>query len=440
MRDAVLSQAMRTSDQARRSRILWIAYVFPPVGGTQGLRMQRYLQEITRANPAIEIDVLTIRQAAANPQFDRMLGPPDAAGVRVHRVRPGLLHRLRYRWRLDQRCAGRGRATAVLANTIHVSNLGWIPRGAAWLAVHRARRSYDAVYVFVDPFASLILGVIATLLNPRARLVLEYGDPRIPVRHRRLPLSRAGSALERKALHRSGAAIFRTWGAVRAYRDHYPSVPAGTFTVLYGGVDWEPYDSVPPALGGPPGFSIIYTGTIYADSVDPEPFFRAVGRVAAAEENGPISVRMVGAQSPVVTGLVRDLGLGGLVTVTGHVPASEVIPIQRSAAFLLAFGTRTRYKISSKLAQYVAARVPILYVSELPDDPGAELVSRTRRGLVVPNEAGAIADAILEARRSWLRGDLHARFDLSRTGAFSWQQVSSEVGSLLTGSARGRPG
>jgi glycosyltransferase involved in cell wall biosynthesis len=430
---------METSGQARRPRILWVAYVFPPVGGTQGLRMQRYLQEITRADPAIAIDVLTIHQAAANPQFDRMLGLPGADGVRVHRVRPGVLHRLRYRWRLDQRCLGRGPATAAAANTIRLSNLGWLPRGAFWLAAGRTRRRYDAVYVFVDPFASLILGLVAALLNPRARLMLEYGDPRIPVRHRRLPLSRAGSVLERRALHRSCVAVFRTWGAVRAYQDHYPSVAAGTFTVLYGGVDWEPYDAVPAALGGPPNFSIVYTGTLYADSVDPEPFFRAVARVAAAQEDGSISVRMVGAESPAVSRLVRELSLEGLVTVAGHVPASEVIPIQRSAALLLAFGTRTHYKISSKLAQYIAARVPILYVTELADDPGAELVSRTRRGPVVPNEAGAIAAAILEARRAWLSGDLGARFDLSRTGEFSWQQVGSEVGTLLTGAARDRP-
>ena len=51
------------SDTNTQLRILWVAYVFPPAGGTQGVRMKRYLEEIIRAQPDAEIDVLTIRQS-----------------------------------------------------------------------------------------------------------------------------------------------------------------------------------------------------------------------------------------------------------------------------------------------------------------------------------------------------------------------------------------
>lgn len=127
-----------------------------------------------------------------------------------------------------------------------------------------------------------------------------------------------------------------------------------------------------------------------------------------------------------------------MVSFTGHVPASQVISMQRSAALLLAFGFQTPYKISSKIAQYFAARVPILFIGETYDDPGAELVRRYRRGVNASNEADAIANAILDVYGSWQRGDLGRRFDLSRTGQYSWQQVSAQVRTLLAGSMGGR--
>jgi glycosyltransferase involved in cell wall biosynthesis len=428
---------------AGQPRVLWIAYVFPPAGGTQGLRMQRYLQEITRADPSLTIDVLTIRQSAANPQYDEMLGLGAIEGVRVHQVRPGWLHEMRYRWRLDQRSlpGGRARANAAVLSLIHLSNLGWIPWAATWIAVRGTvvRRRYDAVYVFVDPFASLLLAMIAAVLNPGARLVMEYGDPRIPVRRGRRSLLRAAAVLEERTLRRSAAAIFRTQAAIRAYQARYPSVSPERFAVLYGGVDWEPYDAPAPAPASPGAaeFTIAYTGTLYVDSVDPEPFFRAVARVAACGVE-PVRVRMVGAESPVAVSLVRDLGLGEVVSFTGHVPASQVISMQRSATLLLAFGFQVPYKISSKIAQYFAARVPILFIGEAYDDPGAELVRRYRRGVNAPNEAGAIASAILDVHGSWQRGDLGRRFDLSRSGQYSWHQLGGQVRTLLTGSTGGR--
>jgi glycosyltransferase involved in cell wall biosynthesis len=423
---------MTISDGVRMRRILWIAYVFPPAGGMQGLRMQRYLQEIALAHPDTTIDVLTIQQSQANPQFDPTLAGHLPAAVRVICVNPGILHLLRYRWHLDSRSTARHATAgaAIWLTLIRLSNLSWIPRAATWI-IRSARRRYDAIYVFVDPFASVGLGLLAAGLNPAARLVLEFGDPRIPVRLGYQPLRRISARLERKALCRSAAAIFRTQAAISAYRTYYSGVPADRFTVLYGGVDWEPYDAAPDVPARPTVFSIAYTGTIYADSVDPAPFFMALARIVRS--GAVIDVRIAGAPSRVITELVRDLDLDHVVRQVGHVDAKGVVAIQRTATLLLAFGCSSRYKISSKLAQYIAARTPILYVAESEAEPGAELVRQSRRGEVVRNEADAIEAAILDFRQAWECGELRDRFELSRSTEFSWQQLGGEVGSLLGG-------
>lgn len=422
---------MLVTDTSAQLRILWIAYVFPPAGGTQGVRMKRYLEEIIRAQPGAQIDVLTICQSRANPQYDTELERDLPHRAHIYRVRPGMLHNARYGWALDRRNqVSRSRLSrSILTVSIKLSNIGWIPRAAWWL-VRRSRSTYDAIYVFVDPFGSLVLGLLAHRLNPRARLVLEYGDPRTPTRKVSPILSGAAARVEAMALSRSSGIIFRTPAAVRAYRDRYRGLELDRFCVLYGGVDWEAYDEI--AVDAAEQFTICYTGTIYADSVDPAPFFQAVARVVARHE-GSLRVLMMGAESPQVIRLVRQLGLQETVSLEGHVPIGQIAVRQRTAHLLLAFGVNCEYKISSKLAQYVAARVPVLYVSEAPDDQGAELIRRSRRGLCVANDVDAIEAALLDAWSAWQGGRLAGRFDLSRTGEYSWEQVAGGVMALLGG-------
>jgi glycosyltransferase involved in cell wall biosynthesis len=410
-------------------RILWIAYVFPPVGGTEGLRMVRYLEEIVRADPQIAVDVLTVQPDTAVPQYDPALVRALPASVRVVRVQPGALHRLRYRFGLDGLALSRPPWRRALARAvISLSNLAWIPRATCLLWKKRVC-AYVGVYIFVDPFASLLLALVARRVFRDARIVMEYGDPRLPCRSGPRPLLTAARYVERRALL-CGKAIFRTHEAVQLYQSHYPAIPSSNLSVLYGGVDWEAYDAV-AAGARTKEFQIVYTGTIYADSVDPSPFMEAIAEVALSGRS--ITVLIAGAPDPGMVRLTRVLGLENVVTFRGHVPAADLPAIQRSATLLLAFGFRNPYKLSSKLAQYVAARVPILYLAGSPSEPGAKLVAEARRGIVVPNRVTQIAEGIEAARQLWEKGEMAVRFDLSRTGEFSWAQAAKQILPLLDG-------
>ncbi|HVB42311.1 MAG TPA: glycosyltransferase [Streptosporangiaceae bacterium] len=386
--------------------------------------MQRYLQEIVKNDPHLRIDVLTIRQAEANAQFDPTVAVNLPSAVRVHRVNPGTLYRHRFAWDLDTKILARdGWLAAAPLAAVRLGNIPWIPRGAAWIA-RRARADYDGIYVFADPLASITLGILAASLNPRARLVLEYGRG-IP------PLSAAAASLEKRALSRCAAAVVRTRATVHAYQARYPSVPPERFKILYGGVDWSDYHVALSKTAPTTHFSIVYTGTIYADSLSPRPFLEAVARIAKAGLYR-VSVTIVGASNPVVSREVDDLALGNVVNFAGHVGLDKIAAIQTEASLLLAIGFKSPFKISSKLAQYAAARVPVLYIADSPDDPGASLVSQSGRGLVAPNDVVAIESAINHVRRLTNDHKLPERFDLSDSGQFSWQQIATEIATLLT--------
>ena len=423
---------MSPEDDSTWTRILWIANVFPPEGGAQGSRMQQYLARLCEAHPDLRVDVLTIHQTKLNMQFDPHLLDDIPASVRIHRVKPGALYRLRYRWGLDRRylMSADSWFGHVMLSMIQLGNLGWIPRAALWLGRQRTGR-YDAIYVFVDPFGSLALALLASILNPGARLVLDYGDPRISARGIKALFGRTAARIEEHALRRCSSAIFRTSAVADAYSAAYRSVPADRLAVIYGGVDYELYDA-PNAPSGAELFQICYTGTIYHHSADPSPFFHAVARIVAGRR-GRVRVIIAGAENPTIARLVKELDLTTAVTMTGHLPMSRIVPIQRSANLLLAFGKDNPYQISAKLAEYISARVPVLYITESPDDPGAELIRSSGRGLLVENTVDAIEDAILRCLRLWQDNKLLSLFNLSRTDQFSWHRVADDLTPHITG-------
>ena len=157
-----------------------------------------------------------------------------------------------------------------------------------------------------------------------------------------------------------------------------------------------------------------------------------MARIVAGDRR-QVRVIIAGAENPNITRLVKELDLTAAVTMTGHLPMSRIVPIQQSASLLLAFGVDNPYQISAKLAEYITARVPVLYITGSPDDPGAELIRSSGRGLVVENTAGAIEDAILRYLRLWQDDKLPSLFDLSRTDQFSWHRVAGEFASQITG-------
>jgi glycosyltransferase involved in cell wall biosynthesis len=423
---------MSLQGDTTQRRILWIAYVFPPVGGSQGLRMQQYLGKICRAYPDFIVDVLTIHQTKLNAQLDPHLLADIPAAVRIYRVKPGALHRLRYRWGFDRRYLASfdSRFRHIMISMVQLSNLGWIPHAALWLGRKAARR-YDAVYVFVDPFSSLVLALLASILNPDARLVLEYGDARISPRGVTRIFGRPAARIEERVLRSCSAAIVRTTAVADAYLARYRSVPADRLAVIYGGVDCELYDAAEPS-SGTELFQVCYTGTMYSHSADPSPFLHAVARIVATHQR-LVHVVIAGAESPGVTRLIKELELAAAVTMTGHLPIDRIVPIQRSASLLLAFGVENPYQISSKLAQYITARVPVLYIRASLDDAGAELIRSSGRGLVVENTADAIEAAIVRCLHLWQHDGMSSSFNLSRTDEFSWQRVAGEVAARITG-------
>jgi hypothetical protein len=166
-------------------------------------------------------------------------------------------------------------------------------------------------------------------------------------------------------------------------------VPNGAALLDIG--DGEP-NHVPSAPG-----TFVYTGYLY-DSRNPVEFFEAFTLLAAENSAGPFRPRCILAgriERGVRNTLERVVGrLGDGMSpfeLPGTLPHLEAVRLQRSAFALLLFvnvGRQTEGTIPAKLFEYIAARRPILAVTENGDV--AEIVRRGRLGWVSQPDTMAI--------------------------------------------------
>jgi glycosyltransferase involved in cell wall biosynthesis len=237
-------------------------------------------------------------------------------------------------------------------------------------------------------------------------------------------LVRLGGFFEKRFLAGADKIITRTPAVTREYLRIYPDLERDRFIELYGGIDWEEYDSVKPE-SEKNEFTICHTGLLYADTADPAPFFHALSDLVS--ERLPIRLLLLGEVDPETEVMVKKMNLEENVTFTGHRPYSEVVHYQRSSSMLLAFSPTTPYKIPSKIGQYIAARRPILLITDLDCDPSADLVFTNNRGLVSANSKDRIREAILRIYEYWEKDVMDEQFDFSQMSNISYQYIAASI-------------
>ncbi len=160
--------------------------------------------------------------------------------------------------------------------------------------------------------------------------------------------------------------------------------------------------------------TFVYTGIFYKER-NPRRLLRAVRRLIDRGAVDPTRLRLRFAGVFDYPGYsenaraVRDLGLGDVVEVLGHVPHRRAVALLKGADVLLlindvdpVFGGTF---IPGKLFEYMAAQRPILALS-MPGEAAA-VVERFGLGEVVaPEDDAAIEAAVLRFYRRWERGEL----------------------------------
>lgn len=193
--------------------------------------------------------------------------------------------------------------------------------------------------------------------------------------------------------------------------------PEKVFAIPHG---YEPHTYNDPPAPVSEKFLIAYTGQIYPEFQDPEPFFSAIRELLDEGRMDPLrlGIEFYGAQEPWLVDLVRKYRLEGQVRLQGRLPKEEIILKQRKAQILFVMSQKepgSRGVFTSKIFDYLAARRPVLATNGYADDVLARLLSDTKAGHFYDGQ-GDIKSYLARAYRQYLE-----------TGRVPYEGIDSQV-------------
>jgi glycosyltransferase involved in cell wall biosynthesis len=381
-------------------RLLLVSYYFPPLAGSGVFRPLRLVKYLPLAG--WQVSVVTV-SGRARVLKDETLVAEVPAETRVERT-----------FSLEPRTAllalGKLGLRALALRTqpwlmTPDDQRGWVP-----FAVRRAARLLEEIphHAVLSTSGPASAHLVAREIRERCGIpwVADFRDEWTTNPYLRYPTAwhrRLNRRLERAVLTEADRVVCVSTPWLQNLRALVPDEPESKFVTLPNGYDAEHFPERP--AGRPERFRIVYTGTFYGHR-SPRVFLEAVRRILAEGRVPPedLEVELVGHTAGVE-------GLAGLsddnVRVVEQQTHRDAVRRLRDAAVLLLVippeggaGNHT-----GKLFNYLAAGRPLLALAPEPN-VAADLIRESRSGLVAPpDDAVAVAEAVVELHRRWRRGD-----------------------------------
>ena len=410
-------------------KVLFIAYEFPPAGAS-GMYHAFYLAKYIRAYDW-EPFVLTGVPGDLQDPLDLPAVLDERHVRRVSLAGDEELAEFAGRefpesWLCRSLLGHRDEAGGAFRHVFPDPLVRWLPR--AWRRAEEilSQDSFDAVVTTSFPFSAVLLGHMAQVRFgvPWAAEFRDLWteDPRFP--RRSGPFVADSERLERVVLDSADAVV-----AV--------SPPlAGRFVRRGGGtrvrcIELSYEEAVFESPPAPPAdrFHLVQAGTLYPGML-PAAVPKALDLLAQLGklDRARFDMTLAGAN------LSGRAALPG-ARVLGHVPHSDIRRLYRGAsALLLVLPGELRDFIPSRLFEYMASGVPILAMVP-PDSVAAQMVRRSRTGIVVDVAAGVdeVAAALYGLYSGWRNGTPAADPDRDYIGRFSSRAMAGRWASLLNG-------
>lgn len=384
---------------ARRLRVLFVCYHFPPMTTTGSLRVTRFARDLP---DDVEIDVLTVSNPSVSLDntalFDQI-----AERVTVHRTAEiSWLTGEALGRRFDRHPRGLpARAVAKIVKTT-LSLFAWIPdRHVAWYpgAVAKGhelmqRRAYDLVFCSSPPHS---LHLVGRALKRRhgVPLVVDFRDPWSHNPQRRWPSAvhrRLEEALEARLLRDADAVIANTPGNKRMWLDGFEGLDPDKVFVITNGYDPARRALIDAArrelpADDDPRPHLLYTGHLY-DGGDAA--LRAYLRLVRRDPSWTrrLRVTFVGSLDPGVAAIADELEALGALERHPPCPAHELPAwMARADALLYVVPPNGWHWIPSKVYDYLLLERPI--ISVLPRGDAWNLLEASGLGVLIEDDRSA---------------------------------------------------
>lgn len=402
------------------TKVLFIAYYFPPTGGAGVQRALKFVQYLPSEGV---LPVVITGPSSPDSRWtphDRSLMSSIPDCVSIHRISgsvPQEVSRLRRR------------VKRWLAQPKEFSK--WWIKSATELAANVARDE-ALIFATMSPFESgeiagelslrLHLPWVADLRDPWALDEMEYYPSAL---HRRLEMRKMERVLSTASL-----IIMNTSEAAAALRSAFPRLRDQRIVSIPNGFDSADFSS-PVASRRDGKFRIVHTGYLHTDSgtrLRKRMFYRVLGGVQAGvdiltrshtvlleavarccerhpEIRSAVEIVLAGNASPEDEEVVSASPVADLVRMPGYLSHAESLHLVRTADLLflpmhnLPAGRRSRI-VPGKTYEYMASGRPIL--AAVPDGDARDFLERCGTASICrPNEITAMVALIERAYSAW---------------------------------------
>ena len=395
----------------RPRRLLVISFSFAPMLHARAFRWTALAKHF--AASGWEVDVLTSCPPGAEEAIE--------GGLRVHRAGWRWAERLRSVLQRDRgqsasasapaRSAGIGsRLLHALRNALW-KPLYWPDSSCFWYGPARraamrlmAERAHDVVVSVTPTFTGVLVGEALHRAYPRARWVLDVGDPFSLQAHAPFNNVRLYGALNRRVERRVFAAAdaisVTTIKTAARYAEAFPE-SAGKLRVI------PPLFSVPEGTSAPisgEAVRFVYVGTLYQDLREPGFLLEAFDALRKRLPQVRFELHFYG-DTHQFAGLLDTwrARAGAALQVHGSVPRATVAAAIEGAAVLVNIGNRSEDQLPSKVVEYVASGKPILNIGAGPGDLSAEFLGSYPDKLLLRDD-GAPSEEQLAALERFCAG------------------------------------
>lgn len=392
--------------------VLFIAYIFPPLGGGGVLRSVKFVKYLRRKG--WKVHVLTVRVDDGFVHDERLIEDiPD--GVMIHRSSMVPLEKV-LSWCEKVRL---GFVSSLLSRVVFPDlQVGWLPSAFLRAGNIIEDEKIDVVYTTSSPFTSHFVGMFLKRRYPAVRWVSDYRDPwsQNAIMYRFLGPSRKriDAVFEKVLLDRSDEIIVSTESNRKNLIERF-RLPEGKVSTVTNGYDEDDFSAIPPHTQGDE-FTITYIGSAYS-TYNPANFIQAA--LPLLKSKLRIKLRFVGECAGWVHDYLRDKSLHGpyfrFFELVDHVHYRDALSAMiRSDLLLLVLPSDAASIIPGKIFEYIRSGVPVFAAIPAGGD-AAEIITKTRTGMVVdPDEIDEMTSALRDCYTRWKEGTLdivpdHAR-------------------------------
>ena len=441
-------------------KVLFIAYFFPPLGGSgvqRSLKFAKYLPDfgwqptvLTQQGSGFKKDHSMLEELPLGLEVTRAFSL-ETSNLISPLAKIGIVKSSRAPFNIGSATAGSAQSSSKPFNLyggfskiketllkyvlVPDGNIGWLP--GCYLAGRRLLKTgrYDAMITTSSPYTAHLIGA---LLRQRFDIpwIADFRDewtnnPLLQeiISHRR----RTHEWMERQVLERADAVVAVSKESCKNFQKMGPPGAESKFHAIYNGYDDRDFRGLAKRASSRQ-FILSHVGTL-AGNRQADDLWLALDELAKIDSKAAsaVQINIIGSTDKIVDFPKTTLDLGSKVRMAGHMPHLKAIEkmFNSDALLLVVAKEMGRQGLSGKVFEYMAVGRPIIGIVP-KESEAARIINETRSGVVIQNgEPKSLAKAIGTFVNKWKKGERLIDQRREEVEKYTRRHLTSQLAAIL---------